>query len=255
MHEALAVAGPLHLGLTGDAAGELIGGTVGDDAPAREDQDAVRQLLGLVQIVGGEQDGGVVVVGQAVHQIVEFAACLRIEARGRLVQEQQFGTADNADGHVQAPALTAGQRHHLGVGVLGEPDRGDEFVGVPRPLDGRGGVRRVEHAQVVEQFADPPLAVVAPGLQHHAQPRPPRLVPVRGVGAQHLDPSGRAHAEALEDLDGGGLARAVRAEQGDHLAAMRLEGDVLQDIAGAVAHAQVLDVQHDAFVHRHDSPP
>ena len=82
--------------------------------------------------MGGEQDRGVLDVGQAVHQVVELAPRLRVEAGRRLVQEQQLGPADDADGHVQPAALPAGERADPLARVLGQADRLDQLVDVPR---------------------------------------------------------------------------------------------------------------------------
>ena len=60
--EPLPVAGPAHLVLARDPLGEFVGGAVGDDPAAAEDEDAVGELLGLVEVVGGQQDRGLVVV-------------------------------------------------------------------------------------------------------------------------------------------------------------------------------------------------
>nr|WP_263407194.1 hypothetical protein [Nocardia colli] len=150
MHEPLPVVGPAHLGRAGDPAGELVGRAVGDDPPAGQHQDPVGELLRLVEVVRGEQDGGLLVVGQPVHQVVEFPPGFRVEARGRLVQEQHLRAADDADGDVDAAALAAGQVVDLAGRLLGEAHRLDEFVGVPRPLDAIGAVRRIEGAQVIQ---------------------------------------------------------------------------------------------------------
>src|SRR3712207_7883841 len=48
---------------------------------------------------------------------------LRIEARGRLVEEEQLRVPDDADGHVEAAALATGERADLRVGVAAELHR------------------------------------------------------------------------------------------------------------------------------------
>ena len=95
-----------------------------------------------------------------------------------------------------------------------------------------------------EQLAYPPLAVVPPGLQDDAEPGPPVLVAPAGVHSEHGHLAGRAHPEALEDLDGGGLARAVRPEQREHLAAPGGERDAVEHVLGAVPHPQVADIKY-----------
>lgn len=49
----------------------------------------------------------------------------------------------------------------------------------------RGAERDVEGALVGQELPDPPLAVVAPRLQHDPDPRPPRLVTNGRVEAEH----------------------------------------------------------------------
>ncbi len=209
-----------------------------------QDQDAVGQLLGLVQVVRGEQDAGVVIVGEPMHQVVELAPGLRVEADGGFVQEQQFRAADDADGDVEPAPLAAGELPGPLVRVLGQADRRDQFVDVPGPGGALGGVRRVIAAQVRQEFPHPPLAVVAPGLQHDAEPGPPVLVAVGRIGAEDLHVATGAHPEALQDLDRRGLARPVRPEQRHHLAAARGEADALEDVGRAVSHPQIADVEH-----------
>ena len=52
-----------------------------------------------------------------------------------------------------------------------------------------------------------------------------------GVGAEHVDAAPVPLAVALEDLDGGRLAGAVRAEQREDLAGLDAEADAVQDLA------------------------
>ena len=47
---------------------------------------------------------------EAVHEVVELAPRVRVEAGRRLVEEQQLGPADDADRDVEPAALAAGQR-------------------------------------------------------------------------------------------------------------------------------------------------
>ncbi len=66
---------------------------------------------------------------------------------------------------------------------------------------------------------------------------------VRELAAVELDASGVSGDQADDHVEAGGLARAVGAEQPDHLAAGYLEGDVLHDAARLVALVQVLGAQ------------
>ena len=70
-----------------------------------------------------------------------------------------------------------------------------------------------------------------------------RALAQRGVVAEHADLAGVRAAVALEDLEQGGLAGAVGAEQGEQLAAADVEVDAVERQDGAVglAHARRAD--------------
>lgn len=232
------VQSPAHGGLGRYLPGQLIGSTIGHDPATGQNENPVGELLRLGEVVRSQQNGGVL-VREPTYQPVELAPGLRVQACRRLVQEQHLGFAHNADGHVKTPTLTAGQGSDPFVRLLRQPHGRDELVDFPRPPYEGGGVRRVVRAKVSQQLPHPPLAVVAPGLQHDAQARTPPLVPASRVGAQDGHVTGRAHPEAFQHLDRGRLARAVRAEQHDDFAPPGREADPLQYVLAAVAHPQI----------------
>jgi hypothetical protein len=94
---------------------------VGDHA------DPVGQRLGLLEVVRGEQDRGAT-RGQIPDQLPELAPRLGVEAGRGLVQEEQFWPAHDAERHIEAALLAAGERVRAGAHLLGEPD----------PVDHRG---------------------------------------------------------------------------------------------------------------------
>ena len=65
--------------------------------------------------------------------------------------------------------------------------------------------------------------------------------PFAGIDSEHGDLAGRARAEALQDLDRRRLARAVRPEEGEDLAALDLEVDAGDRVELAVALVQTAD--------------
>jgi hypothetical protein len=77
------------------------------------------------------------------------------------------------------------------------------------------------------------------------------LARVLGVSAQHADLPRGPRAEPFQDLDRGGLARAVRPEERDHFPGAYLEVDAVQDIRGPVPHPQVANfgcyIRHDVW--------
>ena len=56
----------------------------------------------------------------------------RVEARRRLVEEDEIGVADERDAEIEPPLLPAGERLHARVALLTEPDEVDHLVDVAR---------------------------------------------------------------------------------------------------------------------------
>ena len=91
------------------AAAERLRRALGDDPPCGDDRDAVGQALGLLHVVGGQEDG-LAELAQTVDDLPGGAARRRVEARCRLVEEDQLGIADQRERDVQPAALAARQR-------------------------------------------------------------------------------------------------------------------------------------------------
>ena len=123
----------------------------GDDPAVGQDQDAVGELLRLVEVVGGEQDRRALEVREPVHEVVELAPRVRVEAGGRLVEEQQLRPPDDPDRHVEAPALPAGERDDLLVGELGQADHLEQRVDRDGPLHLGRRVGRVVAAELASR--------------------------------------------------------------------------------------------------------
>ena len=94
-----------------DGALELVGRALGDELAVGEDADPVGQLVGLLEVLGGEEDRGAEVGVQPAHLLPHGGAAHRVEAGGRLVEEQDLRVVDQGGGEVE-PAL-----HAAGVGA------------------------------------------------------------------------------------------------------------------------------------------
>ena len=88
-----------------------------------EDHDVVGELVGLLEVLGGEQHRHAV-GHQAAHDAPQLGAAARVEPGGRLVEEQHLRPADQARRQVQAAA------HAAGVGL----GRSSARVGEVEPL-------------------------------------------------------------------------------------------------------------------------
>ena len=197
------------------------------DPAFAEHRDAVGELLGLVEVVRGQQDRRAE-RAQVADRLPGGAARAGVEAGRRLVEEDQLGVADEREPEVEPALLPARERAAAGAGLLGQADDLDDLVHVARAL--------VVAAEDLEALADGQVRVERRGLEDDTDAA--RATPsgaCAGSSAEHLDLAAVALAVALEDLDRGRLAGAVRAEQAEHLAGADLEVDPAEGLVGAVA--------------------
>ena len=195
-----------------------------DDLALADDADAVGHLLGLVDVVRGQDDGHAA-VAQRAHQLPHVAPQLDVDAGGRLVEEQDAAARATAPWRSAARRFMPPDSVMILLSFLSHSDRSRSTFsmcaglgGLPnRPrlndtvahtrLEGVGG-------QLLRHQADHRArgAVVA----RRCRGRRPARVPAAGVD------------DAADDADQRGLAGAVGAEQREDLAAADLEVDVLQ---------------------------
>ena len=152
-----------------------------------------------------------------------------VEPGGRLVEEQDLGPADDADGDVDPAALAAREGADPGLGVVGQVDQLEDLADGPR--------RRVEPGEHVQRVADGELGVEAGRLEDEPDPGPPPAVAAVGIDAEHPDGAGGRGDEALEHLQGGGLAGPVGPEHGDqlpvgHVEAHAVDGREVPEVLG-----------------------
>ena len=85
------------------------------------------QLVGLVQVLRGEQHGD---AGreQPPHHVPHLDAAARVQPGGRLVEEQHLGPADQARGQVQPAPHAAGVGLGRPVGRVVEAERGQQLA-------------------------------------------------------------------------------------------------------------------------------
>ncbi|MGX1484755.1 hypothetical protein RKD45_003831 [Streptomyces griseus] len=121
-----------------------------DDAALVEDGDAVGELVGLVQVLGGEQDRGAP-AGEVADDLPELAAAARVEAGGGFVEEEDagLGRTDQPRCQVETPAHPTGVRTGLAAGRVAEAEADEEFLGaLAGPGAGQTGEPR-HHPQVL----------------------------------------------------------------------------------------------------------
>ena len=142
----LVVVGDLEVDqVAGDLRLEVVGGVAGDDPALVDDQDPVGQRVGLVEVVGGQEHRRAAARPQALDVLPEVGPRLRVQAGGRLVEEDQRRVVDQAHHDVEAALLAAG--HVLGH-PLPEALELELVEQLPAPLLGEPARHPVEHPVV-----------------------------------------------------------------------------------------------------------
>ena len=206
-------------------------GRVEGDHLAPVDERHPVAVLGLVHEVGGDHHGHAA-GHDRVDEPPELAPRQRIDARGRLVEEQHRRVVHDGAGERQ-PLLEAERQLPGGGGEVRPQVEGGghalDRLAAPCP---RQSVGAGEELQVL---AHGEIAVERELLRHVAKPRPAGgrgLVEVEPVDAR----GALAGAEqAAHHLEGGGLAGAVRPQEAEDLAPRDGEGNAVRGREAAEA--------------------
>ena len=204
-----------------------------EQAPAVDDREAVAELVGLLHVVRGEEDGLALAV-QLAEDLPQREAALRVEAGGRLVEEEDRGPVHDRPRHHQALRHAARER---GDRLL-RPARTSRNCSSRRSASRlrRRGRHPEEAAVEVEVLPHGERAVERVALRHHAD----HLLR-RGRVRDHVDaadegaPAGGDHARR-EHAGGRGLARAVGPEQAEDLALVHLEVELVDRLEPTRVH-------------------
>ena len=210
--------------VAGDLRLEVVRGVAGDDLAVVDDDDAVAELVGLVEVVRGEEDGRAAPVAQVGDVGPQVRAGLRVQARGRLVEEHQGRLVDQAHGDVEPAPLATGHRLGLPVPQAVELELVEQLVPAPtgilrrhpveHPVVGHlvTGSRRAAGGTALGHVADAPTHLL--GLADHVVARDRRRT--RGRPQER-----REHPQRRR------LPGAVRTEEADHLALGDVDVDVV----------------------------
>ncbi|CAD5377913.1 hypothetical protein OF001_U250010 [Pseudomonas sp. OF001] len=232
----------------------LLRGALLLDAALVEEHHLAGNLAGEVHLVGDQQHGAAF-LGQRTDHVEHFLDHLRIERRGRLVEQDHLGLHAQGAGDGRALLLAAGQLGRVAVALGGDADLGQQRLGA---LGGLGpgqaehAARRLDH--VVEDGHVRPQVEV---LEHETQ-LAAQAVDLPGVGGDQVAFAGGLQPQLLAgDVDlalagvfqqvdaaqEGRLAGAGGAEDGDHVAVAGGQRDALEHLQLAVALVQVADFQ------------
>ena len=99
-----------------------------DDLALRDDREPVGELVGLLEVVRGEQDRQRLRLGEPRHLVPHHDARLGIEAGRRLVEEQHARAVHEPERDVEPAAHPAGVRLDDPVGGVGDADELEQLV-------------------------------------------------------------------------------------------------------------------------------
>ena len=209
---------------------------------------------------GGEamgNDKGGAILHQGVHALLDMALGSGVDRGGGLVQHQDRCLAQGGPGDVQQLALALGQVCAVAFDhrVVAVGQAADEAVGAGGLRGGYdlfiGGVQPAI-ADVLHHRAGEQVGV----LEHHGDvPTQIALGHVHDVNAVDGDPAGINVVEPVQQVGDGGLARAGGAHEGDLLARLGIQADVLQHrLFRHIAEADVVQDHVALQLLRHCDP-
>ncbi len=219
---------------------QLLRRAAGDDPPVVKDRDLVREVVGLVEVLGGEKHGAAVPDHPADH-LPDPEPAGRVETGGRLVEEEDGRRHHHAGREVEAPAHAAGVPLGLTVGGVAQFQPLQQGGG---PLPRRGAPEPAQLADHLEVLPAGEQLVEGGRLGGHPDP-PPHLGRLGGdIEARDRRTPLVRMAQGGEDPDRRGLAGAVGPQHAEDRACRDGEVDAGQSDGRAVALDQSLRLDH-----------
>jgi len=215
---------------------ELVGRPLGDHPAVVDHRDPVGQLVGLVQVLGGQQHRGPA-GDEPPDALPDLVAAARVQPGGGLVKEQHRRGQDEAGGQVEPPPHPARVLlDRLAAGVA-EPEPLQQLVGAAAGGAGAQVVEAAEQDQVLPAAED-----LVDGRVLAEQPD--AVADLRGL-ADHVEagdpgPAAVGPQQGGQDPHRGGLAGAVGAEQPADRALGDGQVEAVEGVGRAVALAQPL---------------
>src|ERR1044071_5688691 len=173
---------------------------LGDDPAMIDDRHPVAERLRFVHVVRRQQDGATL-LAEVREEAPELAARLWVEARGRLVHEEQIGVPGQRARDGKPLLLTARQLRDPAAALGLELDDAQQLV------DRAAAV--IEGPEQAQRLFDGQLVGELRLLELHANPLPQLALVLRPREAEDLYVPGVRVEEPLEDFDRGGLARTI----------------------------------------------
>ncbi len=182
------------------------------------DRDPITERLGLVHVMRREHNRAAV-GPESREQLPELATRLRIEACRRLVEKQQVRITRERARHREALLLAAGEFPHPAAALRFELDDAQQFVDRAAAM--------IERPEEPQRLFDGQLLRQLRLLQLDAEPLTQLALGVAPPQPENLHVAGVGREQAFEDLDGGRLAGAVRAQESEALTTINRERETV----------------------------
>ena len=175
-------------------------------------RDRVGQLVGLLEVLGRQQEGRPL-AHEVPDDLPHPEPAARIEARRRLVEDQQPRSPDERAAEVEPPPHAAGVRLHDPIRGIDEVELLEQLVGAP-PCLRRGQL--VEPAEQPQVLAAGQVLVHRGVLAGQADDAPDLIVLAKDVVACDPRTPGVGAEQRREDPHGRCLAGPVGPQQAEH---------------------------------------
>ena len=186
-------------------------------------------------------------LAQLLDQGADRADLVRIEADGRLVQDDEVRFVHQRIGE---PDALAESFRELADDAFLDVDQAALLEHGVHPFPAAPPAEALQPRAELQELPHPHVEMDGVVLRHVADP-PPHLVRlVEDIETRHPRRAARRRHEAGEDAHGGRFARAVRPEEPDDLPATDRERKSVHGRAARIAFREVADLDHRDIVHR-----
>src|SRR4030081_849433 len=230
---------------------DVVGCSERDDLSFVDDADAVC-LFRLFQIVRREEDRGPARPPDLAEVLPESAARRDVEARGRLVEEENLGVMQEAPHDLELPAHTAGERLYRLVDLSRDPQKPRQLLDFRaiatrhEPVGRRVRKDAVEDGVKAHVFFRGEVLIEARPLKDDPDLAPNGTRLADDVAAVDRRAAARRGEGCREDPGPWSLPCSGRSEQDEELSGLHLEGDAVDSVCLGllVALHEVFDTDH-----------
>ena len=207
------------------------GGDLLHHPPTADDPIGSGDLFQFPQQMAADHDGHAPFRLQLQKQTADIPDAFRVQAVGRLVQQEQVGVAQQRQGQPQPPSLPHGKP------LARLAARAGQAHFTQGPLHRLRTVVQPERHRLEHTVFPGRQPRVDPGVLHQ-HPQPP---PDRGIGqraAEQFDLPGRGAGQPGQQLEGGGFSGAVLADKSVNFSFSHLHVQVVHGRPAPVPFAQ-----------------